>query len=391
MSLHTRLPMLAALIAVPVFVGALDAHAQPGPYEDTAPIDDGTEPRRRRRSDRPVGSLEEAARRRQAVVIGEGGGVVPETYVVRRGDTLWDICGYYFRNPWRWPQVWSLNPQITNPHWIYPRDQVRLLPAGSVPASDRVARARTMVPDSVYLRDEAFIDDDELRQSGIISGAPEDQMLLGPFDELYIQFDEGQRVRVGQEYSVFREVREVLPPGETDQDAAVGRLVRIYGAARIESYDRNRGLARARITESLDPIERGFRVGPIGRRFEVVPPRRNERDVSSQIVAVLHNLQLAGNHQIVFLDRGRGDGVRIGNRFFVVRRGDEWRRTLVLSERGSGATAPDEGEVPQDELPLEVVAELRVVAIRETTATTVVTRAVHEVEIGDRAEMRRGY
>jgi hypothetical protein len=51
-------------------------------------------------------------------------------HVVRRGDTLWDICFLYFNDPWQWPKIWSYNPQITNPHWIYPGDLVRLLPRG---------------------------------------------------------------------------------------------------------------------------------------------------------------------------------------------------------------------------------------------------------------------
>jgi nucleoid-associated protein YgaU len=56
-------------------------------------------------------------------------GPTPELHVVRRGDTLWDICWYYFSDPWQWPKVWSYNGQITNPHWIHPR-LVRLLPKG---------------------------------------------------------------------------------------------------------------------------------------------------------------------------------------------------------------------------------------------------------------------
>ncbi|MBA2541960.1 MAG: LysM peptidoglycan-binding domain-containing protein [Deltaproteobacteria bacterium] len=58
-------------------------------------------------------------------------GAVPELHVVRSGDTLWDICWYYFNDPWQWPKIWSYNAQITNPHWIYPGDLVRLLPRGA--------------------------------------------------------------------------------------------------------------------------------------------------------------------------------------------------------------------------------------------------------------------
>ncbi|HLK40647.1 MAG TPA: LysM peptidoglycan-binding domain-containing protein, partial [Polyangiaceae bacterium] len=57
-------------------------------------------------------------------------GETPASYVVRKGDTLWTLCDHYFQNPYEWPRVWSYNPQIKNPHWIYPGDEIRLKEGG---------------------------------------------------------------------------------------------------------------------------------------------------------------------------------------------------------------------------------------------------------------------
>jgi hypothetical protein len=61
-------------------------------------------------------------------------GQVPELHVVQKGDTLWSLCSKYFNDPWRWPRLWAANPSITNPHWIFPGDVIRL-GDGSAPAA----------------------------------------------------------------------------------------------------------------------------------------------------------------------------------------------------------------------------------------------------------------
>ncbi|MBX3272583.1 MAG: LysM peptidoglycan-binding domain-containing protein [Sandaracinaceae bacterium] len=373
------LPRLARAAGCALVVGALasvasESAAQFGVYEDEAQ------------------SLEEARRNRDGIRI-QGNvrrRMIPHVYTVRRGDTLWDVTGRFYGNPWEWPRVWSYNPEVTNPHWIYPHDQLRLLAPGEVVETAQPAQpgvrgpARTFQAGTVHLRQMGFLDRDALDQAGVVVGSPEDHMLLAPFDTVYLEFGEDYRGTPAGEHTIYREIDR-----EQREEDGEGELVRIFGAVRIESYDRDRRTARATIIDALDPIERGYRVAPVPRRFDLVPPRVADRDRETHVAATLLPLQLQGDQQIVFIPIGSEDGVQPGHRFFLTAAGDRWRAGLSAPAREHGALVdpPDEPEA----YPAEVIAEGRVVHVRPSSATLMITRSVREVERGDRAEMRAGY
>lgn len=326
--------------------------------------------------------------RRGSVGLRRSDVAVPATHTVQRGDTLWGISGRYYGNPWDWPRLWSFNPEITNPHWIYPLDQVRLLGQGGaqLAAGPTVASRRGVAVGTLFLRELGYLDRDALDQSGEIIGSPTDHMLLSPFDSLYVRFagDRTAAERPSGEFTIYR----VYEANERERNES-GTLVRILGTVRIDRYDEDRRIAQATLTEALEPIERGYRVAAIPRRFEVVPPAASDRDMDTQVVASLIPHELLGEQQVVFVPVGEDDGVRMGNRFYITRRSDEWRRTLSVSPQAMG----QDSQVPADpeEWPEEVIAEGRVVSLRPGSAGLWITRSVSTVEVGDHAEMREGY
>lgn len=331
-----------------------------------------------------------------------GGGVGGATsnasvHQVRKGDTLWDICDHYFRNPYQWPRIWAFNPQIQNPHWIFPGDQVRLrggaeqiaAPGQATTGSGLVDRRRQVPPDTIFLRTQGYIDDDT-NNWGEISGSPEEKMILTDNDEIYLRIGSSHDLKVGQELTIYRPVRSV----------GSGKLIEIQGTAKVDQWNPKERVARAKITEALDAIERGARVGPVARRFEVVPPARNDKDISAKILTSVQPHQLYGQNQIVFLDQGDEAGLKPGNRLFVIRKGDAWHGTQTTSSSAKRIALEDDSPAatetvpkPRDNsvLPEEVQAELRIINVRKNTAMAIVTASRHEIEAGDRAFARKGY
>jgi len=339
---------------------------------------------------------------------------VPPVHVVKRGDTLWELCDRYFRNPWDWPRVWSYNPELQNPHWIYPGDQIRLqanVPVGTTTAEPGatspgpkggpvrfVGRQAKVPPSTIFLRDQGYIDDSVKDVWGEISGSPDDQLLLSDGDNTYLEIKPEHDVKPGQELTIFR------PLVRTFKGDAKGTMVAILGTALVEKWDPQTRIARARVTESLDVIERGAKVGPVNRRFEVVPPVRNENELWGHVAASLYPHVLYGQNQVVFIDKGQQDGLIPGNRLFVVTRGDEYRKTLAGSSRFGGSTIYYESDKPpvidnegalghgdDSKYPEEVVGEIRVLSVRDHASACLVVSAAHEIEPGQRVVARKGY
>jgi len=97
---------------------------------------------------------------------------LPEFHVVKKGDTLWALSQHYYGSPWAWPQVWSLNPQVENPHWIYPGDQIRTSRGTTKSEYQRdedssagpggfVGRAAKVPGGTVFVRDQGYLGDPE--------------------------------------------------------------------------------------------------------------------------------------------------------------------------------------------------------------------------------------
>ncbi len=313
-------------------------------------------------------------------------GPTPELHVVRKGDTLWDISTYYFSEPWQWPKIWSYNPAITNPHWIYPGDLVRLLPKG---VFDQQQTAETP-PDNgggepqvdnlpapsqnrnVGLKQTAFVEKTDLDKSIRVDGGVDEKVLFTTGDSVYLSYPANNPPKVGQRYSIYRPDNNVKKDGKS-----VGSYVKIIGTLEVASVKQDKR-ARGVIVEANQEIERGDKVGPLLKQFKNVTPVPPKVDAQGTIVAMLTKDQLIGRGEVVFIDLGKKSGIEIGNRLFVVRRGD------ALPKQSKNTVGQDDRRFPA-----RTLGEVVIVDIGDNVSIGLVTLAVQEMGLGDLVIMQK--
>ena len=297
--------------------------------------------------------LAKAARMGVSVVIQSGGDDAdgesfppeprPEIYTVKDGDTLWDISERFFGDAYVWPKIWSYNPNITNPNWIYPGDTLLLSPArkapsdvsvrtASAPHSVEAMKASSMPKDALFMRSMGFVDKKALiKETGKIVGAHKEVLWLSQHDEAYVEFPE-HTVRPGDRFAVFSVLRKV--ESAKGSDIEPGSLVEVKGFARVISFDAETKIARAMIEEAVRPIERGTLVGPVHQYWKTVSAVPNTRDVKGSIIAFLDPGSLAALQQVVFVDKGAEEGVTQGNQRRASENRRRARRQGRISRRG---------------------------------------------------------
>lgn len=321
---------------------------------------------------------------------------VPDYHVVQQGDTLSGICAYYYGDMYLWPKIWSYNPHITNAHWIFPGDRIRLTDpyeSASGPGDGSgdgsgdgpgLGYAETYDPrqtgGQTYLLERyAFIDEDELNKSMEVVGGANAAIMMGTLDTAYIGYDENNPPIPGERLSVYRKkqpVYDIKVKGKKQKQKKgkrIGWLVEVVGEVYVRSVAEKS--AEAEIVDSVQPVERGQRVGELKTRFTRVSPSANEVTTNGLVVEIIREHTISGETQFVIVNLGAEDGIRRGNTMEVVQKGDAYTPDHRLHQ------PYDKGH------PRRVLARLMVLQIEGDSALTVVTDSLQEVVIGDHVEI----
>lgn len=313
-------------------------------------------------------------------------------YTIQDGDTLWDLCDLFFGEPWYWPTLWSYNPQITNPHWVWPGDVLQMRepqpPARTTLVWSESRYSKRKQDLEILSRYVGYLPDRPFKRSGEIRFAREEHRTLGEYDEVYIEFGVDTDVKVGDNWTIYRYEGEVEHPLT---DEFVGHKIRHLGVVRV--LDADQRMVKALILKSYQEIYRGDLVTSFFPHSWLVGPVTNQKELIGSIIDFDDPITMVGQYQYVYVDRGRNDGIKRGNRFIIQRRGDGlWYDEPPYDEDDEVDPDVEVGDDPVGaDFPWEHIGEVMIVEAFEGTSIGIVSGTNKELVRGDRLFAPKDY
>ncbi len=251
-------------------------------------------------------------------------------YTIRKGDTLWDLSERFSDSPWQWPDLWEENDQITNPHWIYPGERIRLFrkqdlekivkkqeePKIEKPGVEAPPTSKEEGPYLIYNRINAagFVRKEPLVSAGTIFKVRGDHELISTGDVVYIEPNpKSPTMAIGERYTIYRNRRWI---GDVKKElAAYGVQYFLVGV--VEIFDKEGGIYLGRIVGGYRAIHINDLLIPYEPRSPKIPIEKAPTGIQGHIfLAEEHQENIAADH-IVFIDRGANDGIQRGQIFKI--------------------------------------------------------------------------
>ncbi len=271
----------------------------------------------------------------------------PDRHIVVKGDTLWDISAKFFKDPWKWPDIWALNKQdIKDPHWIYPGNVVYLdrrtgtlstIPpvaedkpsAEILPASDTekyspkirvVGQNSDAIPAiplnliSSFLSRPLVIENKELESAPTLVGTYEQRTLLSSNDVAYAQNLPADK---GLQWQIYRPSVTFVDP---DTDEELGQEVLYLGDATAEKFGDPSTML---ITKAVLEINKGDHFAQAASGYSAnFLPHAPSTNINAKIISIYGGVQQAGQRAVITLNKGQRDGIEVGHVLGVYQKGE---------------------------------------------------------------------
>ncbi len=396
----------------------LQEQKEPAPPQAAEPQAEAPVPPAEPAAALPPPAAEEAAAPAPAPAVEEH-----PAYIIKQGDTLWDIANTFLKDPFLWPFIWKANPAITNPDLIFagsklvipslapieralkaeaapkeikqePAKETAAVMAEPVPPQEGMEKAQVAAPkpiqpapaateeevpsgksrlimpeariypiiDKYAMISAGFVNEEETGDT--ITGSRENGKAIFGYDDIvYVSMRGADSVKVGDKYLIFTSLHKVKHP---ITHKYLGNLIKGLGLLQIIARDQDSKMLTARITLSFDAIEAGNMLTPYQEPVPIYQSsHKKAKDISGYIVEVTDRRSISAQTDVVYLDLGNADGVEPGDSFLVYEKSDK---------KG---------------FPSKVIGEVQVLLVKEHTSTAVVKKSTEPMDKGNAVDFKK--
>lgn len=323
----------------------------------------------------------------------------PDQYVVKRGDTLWDISKVFLREPWYWPEIWYVNPQVQNPHLIYPGDVLKLVYIEGQPRltiaerggagvkrlspdvrREPLSQAITAIPYEViagFAGRPSLLTKDQVEEAPYVVAMRDEHIIGGMGNEVYAKGIGSAETE--SRYSIIHVEGKIKDPETNDLLGYTGVYV---GAGAVA---RSGDPAKLMLTETAREALQGDKLFPesLDPPTDFVP-HSPDSEIDASVIAV-RSMTVMGQYNIVALNRGTESGLEPGHVLSVERLSGSVRDKYSKGGLASGAGNKLMTGGKKVVLPPERVGVVMVFKAYDRISYGLIMETTHEIREGDRA------
>ena len=290
-------------------------------------------------------------------------------YTIRKGDTLWDLSHRFLYSPWQWPDMWSENSQIANPHRIYPGDRIRFFyrrdVAGWVDTDLNKEVAEEKKPLYYFyssIDKIGFVKKEQVSSWGTIFDVKDDKKMISKGDLVYIRPNKDTSFIPGNKFTVYRTLK---PLKDRWTNSYIGIQHYLTGIVEITKIEPK--FAVARVVRSFRAIELNDLLIPYIKRSPKIILTESKKDLACKIIEAEEHASIIGDNTVAFIDKGNINGIKSGQSYSIFYR--EKKRLDPETKEDVYLTPVDFGT-------------LLVLHVEETTSTVLVTSAKKSIYPG---------